>query len=342
MKRVLLFLSSVFLLNSCALLSTKGMTHDLQIGAYYYDGWASDKSSALTQKLLNQYADRMPVWGWRDDSLEIMEQQIEIASKNGIDFFAFCWYWADDQGPFNEKVVKAEPAHTSLDLFLKARNKDKMKFCIMIANHDGARIEGEENWKRVIEYFADNYFSDSQYLTINNNPVVIYYLPMEAQPHVAEMREVAVSKGYNGLYTMSCGYKLDGYDAQTWYNSFNGKKESEAQDYESLFSWIEGIRNKASVNTVVAPLCSVGWDKRPWENVEKSVYYVNKSPSAFRKHLYRAVDFLNSRNTPNPIIMIYAWNEYGEGGYLAPTVGDKRGKFLKQIKNAKRYAKRKK
>ena len=92
----------------------------------------------------------------------------------------------------------------------------------------------------------------------------------------------------------------------------------------------------------MAPLCSVGWDKRPWENVEKSVYYVNKSTSAFREHLYRAVDYLYSRNTPNSIIMIYAWNEYGEGGYLAPTVGDKRGKFLKQVKKTKRYARRKK
>lgn len=317
------------------------MAQNLQIGAYYFDGWATDDSSSMTSKLLTQYADRMPIWGWRDDSIEIMERQIELASKNEIDFFAFCWYWADDRGAFNEKAVKAKPTHTSLDLFLKAKNKDKMKFCIMIANHDGARIEGEENWKRAIEYFADNYFKDSQYLKVDEKPVLIYFLPKDAQAYMPAMKEMAISKDYNGLYTMSCGYRLDGFDALTWYNSFNGKKESEPQDYEKLFSWIEGIRNKASVNTVVAPLCSAGWDKRPWEKKEKSVYYVDRSPTAFRKHLFRAVDFLKSRNTPNPIIMIYAWNEYGEGGYLAPTVGDKRGKFLKQVKKTKRYARRK-
>lgn len=314
----------------------------LQIGAYYFDGWASDDSSSMTTKLLTQYSERMPIWGWRDDSIEIMERQIDIASKNGIDFFAFCWYWADDQGPFNEKAVKAKSLHTSLDLFLKARNKDKMKFCIMIANHDGARIEGQDNWERVIGYFADQYFNDSQYLKVEGKPVVIYYLPQYAHAYITAMKGMAISKGYNGLYTMSCGYKLDGFDALTWYNSFDGKKESEAQDYKNLFLWIEGIRNKTSVNTVVIPLCSAGWDKRPWEKKEKSVYYVNKSRTAFRNHLYRAVDFLNSRNTPNPIIMIYAWNEYGEGGYLAPTIGDRRGVYLKQVKKTKRYAKRKK
>lgn len=29
------------------------------------------------------------------------------------------------------------------------------------------------------------------------------------------------------------------------------------------------------------------------------------------------------------MILIYAWNEYGEGGYIAPTVGDPKGKYLK-------------
>ena len=39
---------------------------------------------------------REPVWGWRDDRLEIMERQIDLAADNGIAFFAFCWYWATD------------------------------------------------------------------------------------------------------------------------------------------------------------------------------------------------------------------------------------------------------
>ena len=40
--------------------------------------------------------------------------------------------------------------------------------------------------------------------------------------------------------------------------------------------------------------------------------------------------------------MIYAWNEYGEGGYIAPTKEDRRGRYLKQVKKAKKYGIRKK
>lgn len=342
MKRLSIFLAllSLIVLSGCALLSTNGKTKDVQIGAYYFDGWGTDKSSAFTSKLLNQYPERKPIWGWRDDSLEIMERQIDIAAENGIDFFAFCWYWADDMGAFNEKAVKSKPAHISLDLFLKAKNKNKMKFCIMIANHDGARIQGEENWRRAVDYFADNYFKDPQYFCVDSNPVLIYYLPQEPHNHLVAMREEAVIKGFKGLYTMSCGYNLDGYDAMTWYNAFNGKKQSEAHEYKELSKYIESAWRIIPENIVVAPLCSAGWDKRPWEKKENSVYYINRSPRVFRKHLYKAVDYLGSRGKPNPIIMIYAWNEYGEGGYLAPTLGDKKGRYLKQVKKAKRYARR--
>jgi hypothetical protein len=40
------------------------------------------------------------------------------------------------------------------------------------------------------------------------------------------------------------------------------------------------------------------------------------------------------------MVLIYAWNEFGEGGYLAPTRGDPEGGFLKAIKAVVSLAKR--
>ena len=43
--------------------------------------------------------------------------------------------------------------------------------------------------------------------------------------------------------------------------------------------------------------------------------------------------------TEERLVLLYAWNEYGEGGYLAPTKGDPAGSFLKEIKRiAERHA----
>lgn len=44
------------------------------------------------------------------------------------------------------------------------------------------------------------------------------------------------------------------------------------------------------------------------------------------------MQFVNERSCKPKMILIYAWNEYGEGGYIAPTVGDPKGKYLKMIK----------
>lgn len=320
-------------------------------GAYYYDGWsgvngsredwAKDAPRMLTKKMRFEFPEREPIWGWRNDDIRIMERQIDLASKNGIDFFAFCWYWSDDNGAFNENAVKANPRHVSLDLFMKAKNKDKMKFCIMIANHNGASIQGEDNWRKAIDYFSGTYFSDPQYLCVENKPVVMYFLPQQAQPYVLSMKDVAESKGFDGLYTMCCGGYLPSFDAMTWYNTFESTNQSEAHGYSQLLTCIENKWSSMLDAAIVNPLCSAGWDKRPWESKENSVYYVNKTPKLFLSHLKNAVDFVYSTDNPNPIIMIYAWNELGEGGYLVPTKGDPRGKFLKQVKKAKRYSKRK-
>ncbi len=66
----------------------------VRIGAYYFDGWATDRF--VTERMAAEFADREPIWGWRDDSLQLMERQIDLAADSGLAFFAFCWYWHDD------------------------------------------------------------------------------------------------------------------------------------------------------------------------------------------------------------------------------------------------------
>jgi hypothetical protein len=77
------------------------------LGAYYFDGWAGksphagkaewakDAPTHLTKRMLDEFPDREPVWGWRDDTPAVMERQIDLAADHGIAFFAFCWYHPD-------------------------------------------------------------------------------------------------------------------------------------------------------------------------------------------------------------------------------------------------------
>jgi hypothetical protein len=136
------------------------------VGAYYFDGWAGrhrladteawakDAPTHLTKRMLDEFPDREPIWGWRDDRLETVEQQIDLAADHGIAFFAFCWYWHPTQEQIDE-----DPKHTGLNLFLRARNSARMKFCLLVANHEGFLIGSTENWGKTAEgwmpYFKD-------------------------------------------------------------------------------------------------------------------------------------------------------------------------------------------
>src|ERR1035437_5477585 len=114
-------------------------------GAYYFDGWTS-QSHHLTPRLREEFFDREPVWGWRDDSLPIVEQQIECAADHGLAFFAFDWYWP-------EGANKQSPLNTGLKLYLQATNRQRLQFCLMVANHGGYRI-GPADWDSVSDVWV--------------------------------------------------------------------------------------------------------------------------------------------------------------------------------------------
>ncbi|MHB9034979.1 MAG: glycoside hydrolase family 99-like domain-containing protein, partial [Anaerolineae bacterium] len=124
------------------------------VGAYYFDGWAGRSRHAddpaepwaakapmqLTRRMLEEFPGREPVWGWRDDSPAVMEQQIDLAADAGLDFYAFCWYWHVNGGPADPQAIADDSLNLGLELFLKARNSRRMRFCLLVANHQGFEI----------------------------------------------------------------------------------------------------------------------------------------------------------------------------------------------------------
>ena len=135
---------------------------NIQIGAYYFDGWsghsyskeawAKNAPTNMSYKLLTQYSNRKPIWGWRDDNQTIMDEQIQLASKNGINFFSFCWYWSKDEGNIDSSQIINNPLNTGIRLFRKSKIKKEMKFSLLIANHQGFNIKTKENWIQALTY----------------------------------------------------------------------------------------------------------------------------------------------------------------------------------------------
>lgn len=346
------FLSSLSLLFILFLLQwpskVMGQNEDILIGAYYFGGWAGHRAKSeawdinapthLTVKLKKEFSEREPVWGWRDDTDEIMEKQINLARDNGIDCIFFDWYWYDTQKSINIKKIKETSLHDCINRFLNAPNNSKLKFAMMVANHKWFEIVGKENWIKAIDYFSEAYFHKDNYLKVDGKPVLAIFRPKAIQPYLEDVRKEAVKLGYPGLYIISIGVSGKGFDAYSWYAISESMKKTNVdveKPYQDLTSYVETSWFKFNKGNPTFPLVMAGWDKRPWE--ENVLYYDKKSPKLFYKHISNALEFVKNQKGNTKMVMIYAWNELGEGGYLVPTKGDRHGAYLKKIKKAKRH-----
>lgn len=341
----------LILLIICLYVSNICLGQNPLIGTYYFDGWAGTskvKNEAwainapthLTKKLACQYQNRKPLWGWRDDDINIMEKQIKLASKNEIDFFSFCWYWKNDNSRIDTTNIMRYPLHTSIELFKKAKNKHRMKFSLLIANHTGARIKTEKDWLDAVDFWVRHYFNDPQYLKIDGKPVITVFVGGEVNRFIPAIRQyVKTHTNFPDLFIISNKYdKSDShFDMLSWYNIREKEPgHSEERNYTTLMRYVEKSWAVIDSSFCVAPCVMVNWDRRPWETKTEGLYYTGCTPDLFRKQLEAAFRFVIKRNQPYRLVMIYAWNELGEGGYLIPTQDDKNATYLKQLKRAKK------
>lgn len=119
----------------------------IDVGCYYFpnyhpdprnrlvhgDGWTEwELVKAATPRFDGHRQPNLPAWGFVDESdARVMERKIDTAADHGIDYFIFDWYWYDD-GPFLQGCLESG--------FLGASNTDRLRFCIMWANHDWQNI----------------------------------------------------------------------------------------------------------------------------------------------------------------------------------------------------------
>ncbi len=199
MKRTLLFILCLMVVFSGSLKAQKKKSYD--VAAYLYPAYAygdprlrpfwpegfGEWETVMTMQKRNpgHYWDRKPVWGPVNEAdPAVMEMEIEQATRHGVNVFIFDWYWFDGR-PFMETTLT--------DGFLKAPNKDKMKFYLMWANHNvenywDTRISkyGDENiiWRggvdrdefeKICKRNIEMFFKQPNYYKIDGKPVFMIY-----------------------------------------------------------------------------------------------------------------------------------------------------------------------
>lgn len=331
------------------------------VGAYYFDGWKAS-SRIITKSLKTEYSEREPIWGWVTSTQSTVDNQIKVAAASGIDFFSFCWYYQP-----NKDIDKLNQA---LFFYHQSRNKSKLKFSLMVANHSGFII-GPKDWENVCDNLIQQ-FKDKDYVKIAGKPLVTFFSVSTLIKSFGSSRNVSLalnelrsrvkSQGLLGVNIAVCVNpdphsikvaKNCGFDILTGYNyhdegyrSLVSKKKNartyidRTQPIDSLQSAEKKVWNKFLNSTALPyiPVVTLNWDKRPMANktndFAKAPYYTGYSQSSVYQSVKQGIEWVkqNSNSIPGNILMVYAWNENVEGAYLTPSKnGDN---FLNGLKRA--------
>jgi hypothetical protein len=302
-----------------------------------------------TPRFDGHYQPKVPLWGYElDDNPEVMEKWIDAATDHGVNVFIFDWYWFDE-GPFLESSLN--------NGFLKAKNRDKMQFYLMWANHDVRRnywnvhnftddtsimwagVVDWENFKIIVDRVIKNYFSQPNYFKIDDCPVYSIFSiqnliksfgsPEETKKAIDYFREETQKAGFPDLHlqmivfeapnkTLLTNIETLGVNSVTKYN-WGGPHP------EDYIKWgTESLDRRKVWDEALSipyfPNASIGWDdspRFPHKGKEHVVHY-NQSPESFAAFLEKAKEYCDLHPQQPKLITVFSWNEWVEGSYLLP------------------------
>jgi hypothetical protein len=314
-------------------------TQSFQAGAYYFDGWTG-KTFHISEDLRDNYPERKPVWGWVTSTPAIMKEQIDLAADAGLSFFNFCWYYnKDDKGDPETDIL-----NQALGYFRKAPNRSRLKYCLMVANHEGY-IVGPEEWPVLADYWT-RLFKEDNYLRVDGKPYISFFdigtlmkkfgSADEIKKAFDQLRQKAADAGLPGVTIgVASGTsgsavreaRRAGFDLVMSYNDHEAgfrKGETVLPISSQINSAPQVWDRLATAKLPYIPTVTLNWDLRPWSppNTVTPRYTGYGGQS-----VYESVQSVKKWITEHPratpkdkIFMLYAWNEYGEGSWLTPSV----------------------
>jgi hypothetical protein len=235
-----------------------------------------------------------PEWGAFDEADPVwMEKQIELAAAQGIGVFVFDWYWYDGVKILHRPLEEG---------FLKARNRSKLKYALMWANHDwrncfpAPRDNKQTVWlpsratpadfERHIAHCIATHFNQPNYWRVDGG---LYFSIFDAETFVRQLggadkartvvdaarRQVEAAglgklhlAAFTGSPAAAATLRDAGFDSLTAYNvTASGKArlpDRPLDEYADLVARHESFWKEMDSGVLpFAPIVTVGWDTTP-------------------------------------------------------------------------------
>ncbi|MEQ7127240.1 glycoside hydrolase family 99-like domain-containing protein [Actinopolymorpha sp. B11F2] len=296
------------------------------------------------------WSDLKPSIGYYDDSdPETLERHVAQAKGAGLDHFSFYWYW-NPAGAGDENYV------TGLRAFLQARNRSDIDFAVMPCLHpwgDGstslqlpaAQID------RAAHVLVDEYLAQPNYLRANDGrPILEICDTRGIGSGSAEGSDLPAVRQFTDAVRARAKAKL-GEDVLILRNSDLGLDDTAAGidgqqcqgQFDSSRSYPRYVDNQraffASRPGILVRCATSHFDERPRiaiqipdpqpatdESLEAAFrWYPDQSLAEFRRLLGFVQQDIAESTRPQLVdnmVLLYAWNEWHEGGYVEPNVKD--------------------
>ena len=319
---------------------------------WYGKGFTEWDNNKRAKSLFYQhYQPRVPLNEYYYDlsNNEVLVEQMNLAKKYGIYGFCFYHYWFDESG----RKILEKPAETMLKM-----KTATIPYCFAWTNeswrrtwHEGSgdsellieqKYGDEKDWENHFNYLLP-FFKDTMYLKNENRPVFLVYKLeniKNSQRFIDYFNKRAKDNGFDGIYfvrmltnsnCLNCKIETNAsVDFEP--NYMFGSRSRDTIAYWRLKLGISRktngrILNKVNYNQFYHSIinkkknenefygCVTDWDNTPRKG-KNGVILDKVSPKAFRENFSQIYNI--SKNKNKKYIFIFAWNEWGEGGYLEP------------------------
>ena len=341
--------------------SDAGQAGRVLVGVNYFAGWWDElpnkwhgngwtKSEADWRP---RYPDRVPLLGSYNDQAT-MDREIVAAAEHGVDFFSILWY-------FSPSGSKQEPISRLLDRglvnFQQSPNSPRMKFLIEYCNAPEFSATNDAQWAECIKVWVvamkhPSYLrvggrlvfkvhSAEQFLRTHDNDLPRCRRRLDDLRHAvraAGSGEMLIGGGIMSRSQIKPSHPVATlFDFTATYMSIPEVEVGEAEHpFSSLAQESRSARAFHATDPIPwVPYLAAGWNPRPWTHAGADAnhrrFFAFPTREEWAAELRQIQD--DFRRFPSlglplpdggrqPIFTIYAWNEFGEGGIVAPTRGE--------------------
>jgi len=268
----------------------------------------------------------------------IVDREIAYAQAGGIDYWAFLLY--------EEGTAMSD----GLRFYLASPRRQDVRFCAIASpNTFGNAQQFRQRMQRVVALI-----SEPSYQTVVDGRPLLYLFDVSdawldawggaagARALFDDLRAAVRAAGHGNPYIVVMDF-----------SAAHGKRVADTVGAEALSSYAtpgavgsgapyRDLARAAAAfweecgdtGAQVVPLAMAGWDRRPrveqpvpWEKWQQpgaglEKHYLMPTPPELAEHLREALDWVahNRSQCPAQAVIVYAWNEHDEGGFLCPTL----------------------